>query len=39
MKPCADLLARWRPHAGVVHFCPLLDSLSEAGAITDELAK
>jgi DNA-3-methyladenine glycosylase II len=33
-----DLLARWQPYAGVLYFCLLLDSLSEAGVITAELA-
>jgi DNA-3-methyladenine glycosylase II len=33
-----ELLARWQPYAGVVYFCLLLDSLSEAGVITAELA-
>ena len=33
-----DLLARWQPYAGVVYFCLLLDSLSETGVITAELA-
>lgn len=33
-----DLLARWQPYAGVVYFYLLLDSLSEAGVMTEELA-
>ena len=33
-----DLLARWQPYAGVVYLCLLLDSLSEDGVITAELA-
>jgi DNA-3-methyladenine glycosylase II len=33
-----DLLARWQPYASVAYFYLLLDSLSEAGVITAELA-
>ena len=34
-----QLVARWQPYAGVVYFHLLLDSLSQAGLVTDHEAR
>ena len=34
-----QLVARWQPYAGVVYFHLLLDSLSQAGLVTDHGAR
>jgi len=34
-----QLVARWQPYAGVVYFHLLLDSLSQAGLVTDDEAR